>query len=140
MATAAKKVELTKWFKPENYNVLKDITVMQLCQEIRKRKAMFVELEEALESDEPEWCVSQANPEERDLILSGKPLLASKSTDEDCNAYESDQHVRLMTAGKLYQLEGYIKETGLLDYGEKTVKFHTENNRYRLQQPILRYK
>ncbi|WP_437616616.1 DUF6387 family protein [Erwinia sp. V71] len=140
MATAAKKVELTKWFKPENYNVLKDITVMQLCQEIRKRKAMFDELEEALESDEPEWCVSQANPEERDLILSGKPLLASKSTDEDCNAYESDQHVRLMTAGKLYQLEGYIKETGLLDYGEKTVTFHTEKNRYGLQQPILRYK
>ena len=44
MATAAKKVELTKWFKPENYNVLKDITVMQLCQEIRIRKAMFAEL------------------------------------------------------------------------------------------------
>ncbi len=47
MATAAKKVELTKWFKPENYNVLKEITVLQLCQEIRKRKAMFEELEEA---------------------------------------------------------------------------------------------
>ncbi|MBN1086271.1 hypothetical protein JNO12_17200 [Erwinia aphidicola] len=140
MATASKKVELTKWFKPENYNVLKDITVMQLCQEIRKRKAMFDELEEALASDEPEWCVSKANPEERDLILSGKPLLASKPTDDDGNAFESDQHVRLMTAGKLYQLEGYIKETGLLDYGEKTVTFHTEKNRYRLQQPILRYK
>lgn len=140
MATAAKKVELTKWFKPENYNVLKDITVMQLCHEIRRRRAMFAELEEALASDEPEWCVSQANSEERDLILSGKPLLASKPTDDDGNAYESDQHVRLMTAGKLYQLEGYIKETGLLDYGEKTAKFHTEKNRYRLQQPILRYK
>lgn len=139
MATAAKKVELTKWFKPENYNVLKDITVMQLCQEIRIRKAMFAELEEALASDEPEWCVSQANLEERDLILSGKPLLASKPADDDGKSYESDQHVKLMTAGKLYQLEGYIKETGLLDYGEKTVKFHTEKNRARLQQPVLRY-
>lgn len=140
MATAAKKVELTKWFKPENYNVLKDITVMQLCQEIRKRKVMFEELEEALESDEPEWCVSQANLEERELIFSGKPLLASGPTEDDAKSYESDQHVRLMTAGKLYQLEGYIKETGLLDYGKKTVIFHTEKNRYGLQQPILRYK
>lgn len=140
MATAAKKVELTKWFKPENYNVLKDITVMQLCQEIRKRKAMFEELEEALESDEPEWCVSQANLEERELIFSGKPLLASEPPDHDGESYESDQHVRLMTAGKLYQLEGYIKDTGLLDYGENTVKFSSENNRYWLQQPILRYK
>lgn len=140
MATAAKKVELTKWFKPENYNVLKDITVMQLCQEIRKRKAMFEELEEALESDEPEWCVSQANLGERELIFSGKPLLASEPPDHDGESYESDQHVRLMTAGKLYQLEGYIKDTGLLDYGENTVKFSSENNRYWLQQPILRYK
>lgn len=140
MATAAKKVELTKWFKPENYNVLKDITVMQLCQEIRKRKAMFEELEEALESNEPEWCVSQANLEERELIFSGKPLLASEPPDHDGESYESDQHVRLMTAGKLYQLEGYIKDTGLLDYGENTVKFSSENNRYWLQQPILRYK
>jgi len=140
MPTAANKVELTKWFKPENYNVLKDITVMQLCQEIRKRKAMFEELEEALESDEPEWCVSQANLEERELIFSGKPLLASEPPDHDGESYESDQHVRLMTAGKLYQLEGYIKDTGLLDYGENTVKFSSENNRYWLQQPILRYK
>ncbi|MDI6539437.1 DUF6387 family protein [Pantoea ananatis] len=140
MATAAKKVELTKWFKPENYNVLKDITVVQLCQEIRKRKAMFEELEEALESDEPEWCVSQANLGERELIFSGKPLLASEPPDHDGESYESDQHVRLMTAGKLYQLEGYIKDTGLLDYGENTVKFSSENNRYWLQQPILRYK
>ncbi len=140
MTSAAKKVELTKWFKPENYNVLKDITLMQLCLEIRKRKAMFDEMEEALESDEPEWCVSQANLEERELIFSGKPLLASKPTDDDVESYESDQHVRLMTAGKLYQLERDIKKTGLLNYGEKTVAFHTEKNRYWLQQPILRYK
>ncbi|SFN61896.1 hypothetical protein SAMN05216516_11211 [Izhakiella capsodis] len=140
MVTAAKKVELTKWFKPENYNVLKDITVLQLCQEIRKRKAIFEELEEALESDEPEWCVSQANLEERELIFSGKPLIASGLTEDDVESYTSDQHVRLMTAGKLYQLEKDIKNTGLLNYGENTVKFFEENNRYWLQQPILRYK
>lgn len=83
---------------------------------------------------------SQAHLEERDLILSGKPLLASKPADDDGKSYETDQHVRLMTAGKLYQLEGYIRETGLLDYGEKTVTFHTEKNRYRLLQPILLYR
>ena len=37
-----------------------------------------------------------------------------------------------MIAGKLYQLEGYIKETGLLDYGEKTVTFHTEKKQVRV--------
>lgn len=56
---------------------------MQLCQETRKRKAMFEELEEPLESDEPEWCVSQANLEERELIFSGKPLLASGPKEDD---------------------------------------------------------
>ena len=104
MVTAAQKAELTEWFKPENYEVLKGITIYQLCQEFRHRRAMFDELEEALESDEADWCVSQANLSERDLIIAGNPLLNQPSDINSVNTYESDQHVRVMSAGQFISL------------------------------------
>jgi len=116
MATAAQKAELTKWFKPENYEGLKGITLEAFCQEFRLRRAMYEAYEEALESDEPELMVESVNQEEVALILSGEPLLTNKLTSHKNKGYDGDQHVRPLTAGKLYQFEKQIRETGLLTY------------------------
>ena len=138
MVTAAQKFELTEWFKPENYGVLKGITIHQLCQEFRLRRAMFDELEEALESDEAEWGVSQANQSERNLILSGNPLLSQSVDINSVEEYESDQHVRVMSAGRLYQFERRIRETKLIEYKD-TDPTSAIYNQKAFNKPVVSY-
>jgi len=139
MVTAAQKAELTEWFKPENYEVLKGITIHQLCQEFRHRRAMFDELEEALESDEADWCVSQANLSERDLIIAGNPLLSQPADINSVNTYENDQHVRVMSAGQFYQFDRQIRDTKLLEYKDTDPTDIKHNNLGALNQPVVNY-
>lgn len=139
MVTAAQKAELTKWFKPENYEGLKGITLEAFCQEFRLRRAMFEAYEEALESDEPEWMVEAVNQEEVALILSGEPLLTKKLTSHKNKSYDGDQHVRPLTAGKLYQFEKQIRETGLLTYkADGSLQMKREDQEV-LSLPVVSY-
>ena len=49
MTKAAKMLALRKWFNPDNYDALLDLTVEELRQEFRHRQNMFYSLETAIE-------------------------------------------------------------------------------------------
>lgn len=139
MVTAAQKVELTNWFRPENYEALKDITLTEFYQEFRLRRAMYQELEEAIESDDPEWLVGQANQEALSLILTGKPLLTKALTAHIDHPYVGDQHVRLLSVGRFYMFDRHLKASGLLRYSEKGDLETRQDDKHALSKPLVSY-
>ena len=72
MTKTEKMLALRKWFNPDNYDALLDLTVEELRQEFRYRQNMFYSLETAIERQR-----ENLNYKDEELIFSGQPVLTA---------------------------------------------------------------
>lgn len=106
---------LRKWFNPDNYDALLNLTVEELWQEFRYREQMFSNRKFSLGDR-----ADTVNEKQEELIFAGRPLLtaslASEQISNPCNYLENDQHITHLPVRWLYQVEGAIRESGLVPY------------------------
>ena len=117
MTKKEKMLALRKWFNPDNYDALLDLTVEELRQEFRYRQNMFYSLETAIERQR-----ENLNYKEEELIFSGQPVLTALLGENKLSVgehnLESDQHVRLFPVGWLYQLRDVIRRSKIVPLDE----------------------
>ncbi|HHL0119219.1 DUF6387 family protein [Pantoea dispersa] len=117
MTKTEKMLALRKWFNPDNYDALLDLTVEELRQEFRYRQNMFYSLETAIERQR-----ENLNYKEEKLIFSGQPVLTASLGENKLSVgehnLESDQHVRLFPVGWLYQLMDVIRRSKIVPLDE----------------------
>lgn len=117
MKKEAKMLALRKWFNPDNYDALNDLTIEKLHQEFRYRHQMFVGFKTASEDE-----LETVNEEEEQQIFSGNPLLTVSLKAREASAsehnLESDQHIKHFPVGWLYQAEDMILRSGIVPFSE----------------------
>lgn len=110
--TQKQKVELTRWFKPGNYQALKDLSLWELYYEFVLRREMHERYQEAAESPDAEWLLPDVNLSQEKLIFSGNPLLIKNVDFVEPDDLLDDAHVKPLTVQNINSAIRTVKKAG----------------------------
>lgn len=118
MAKTEKMLALRKWFNPDNYDALLDLTVDDLRQEFRYRQQMYLNFESAIEQQ-----LATLNQKQEEQIFSGHPILTASLGENKPptgeHNLESDYHVQHFKVSWLYHLRDIIRRSKIVPFTDR---------------------
>lgn len=116
--TQKQKVEMTRWFKPSNYDALKELSLREFYYEFIIRREMFERYGIAEDGTDSECLLEDVNKDEEASIFSGNPILTKMVNFVSPDDLQHDQHIKPLTYRRIESVRQKAVSTDIIKYDE----------------------